>query len=153
MGDKALLFFYTGETYWEIARFAPHFIWKRKQQYKNKKDVDFIVMTNPDSFDIYGKYTSLFVPFKLKDEDKYKPECFRLGGMSQDQYIQIIELFKKQFMDRYKILEVIYPNIDGHQYRNKKQFPMKKMLYDYKPRSGNTDVIEKYLDKIIYKEK
>jgi hypothetical protein len=144
--QNAVLFFMCGELYWEFARFVPHFIWKRTHQYKKRKDVDFIVMTKPENFDMYGKYASVLVPFKLKDDGKYKPNCFRLDGISQPQYKQIIDVFKSQFQDRYKILETITPDISKHQYVNKNQFPKNKMDYTYQPRSGNKDVIEKYMN-------
>lgn len=144
--QNAILFFMSGEMYWEFARFVPHFIWKRTHQYKKRKDVDFIVMTKPENFDMYGKYASVLIPFKLKDEEKYKPNCFRLDGISQTQYKQIIDVFKNQFRDRYNIIETITPDISKHQYVNKNQFPKNKMDYNYQPRSGNKDVIEKYMN-------
>ena len=124
----------SGEMYWEFGRFVPHFIWKRKKQYKKQDDVKFIVMTRPENFDMYGRYADILVPFRLKDDTKYKPNCFRLDNLKQEEYISIINLFKKQFQDRYQIIETIYPDITKKQYVNRNQYPKDKMSYEYLPR-------------------
>jgi len=142
---NAVLAFMTGELFWEFGRFAPHVIWKRLTQYKDRKDVDFIVLTDPERFDIYGKHVNILVPFRLKNSN-YKPNCFRLDNMSVEDYLSIIELFKDQFKDRYNILEVIYPNIVGKNYVNKNQYSENQKSYNYSPRSTNSEIIQKYMN-------
>jgi len=143
---KAVLFHMSGEMYWEFGRFVPHFIWKRKKQYKKQDDVKFIVMTRPENFDMYGRYADILVPFRLKDDTKYKPNCFRLDNLKQEEYISIINLFKKQFQDRYQIIETIYPDITKKQYVNRNQYPKDKMSYEYLPRKANLEMIQKYMN-------
>lgn len=143
---KAVLFFMAGEMYWEFGRFVPHFIWKRLKQYKGQKDVDFVVLTRPENFDMYGRHANVLVPFKLKDNTKYKPNCFRLDNLKPEQYSGIINTFKDQFKERYNILEVVYPNITGKHYVNKNQYPKDKMKYDYLPRIANDEMIQKYMN-------
>jgi hypothetical protein len=135
-----------GEMYWEFARFAPYVIWKRTKQYKNRSDIKFINITRPENFDIYGRYASILVPFILKDESKYRSNCFRLDNITNEEYISIIKSFKDQFKDRYNILETIYPDISKHQFGNKNQFPKDKMNYNYLPRISNSEVIKKYMN-------
>lgn len=143
---NAVLCFCVGELFWEFGRFAPHVIWKRLKQYKNRDDVDFIILTKPERFDIYGKHANILVPFRLKDNSKYKPNCFRLDGLKEDQYLTIINEFKNQFKDRYTILETVYPNISGKQYVNRSQYKPDKMKYDYLPREANQELVNKYMN-------
>ena len=71
---------FVGELYWEAGRFAPMLPYYR-EQYKNKKNVKFIVLTREDRFDLYGKYADILVPLRVPgDEEKKTPECFRLKG-------------------------------------------------------------------------
>ena len=142
---NAVLFFMAGELYWEFGRFVPYFIWKKIKQYKDK-DVEFIVMTRPENFDMYGRHANILVPFRLKDNIKYKPNCFRLDNLSQEEYLGIINLFKNQFKDRYNIIETIYPNIIGKEYLNKNQFRKDQTRYDYLPRVSNSEMIKKYMN-------
>ena len=146
MKPSAVLFGpFTGEMYWEFGRFVPHFIWKRKKEYKNG-DVKFIVLTKPENFDMYGTYADILVPLKLKDESKYKPNCFRSDNLKTEDYFSIINLFKNQFSPRYNILEMIYPDISKRQYSNRNQYPKEKMSYDYSPRKSNKQLIEQNID-------
>jgi hypothetical protein len=142
----AILFFCVGEMFWEFGRFVPHFIWKRLDQYKGRKNIDFIVLTKPENFDMYGNYANILVPFRLNNS-LYKPNCFRLDNMTNVEYLSIIDLFKKQFQDRYNILEVVYPNIVGKNYMNKKQYLETQKNYNYSPRGSNKEIINSYLSK------
>jgi hypothetical protein len=144
MKDAILFGPFLGELYWEFGRFVPHFIWKRKKQYKNK-DVEFIVLTKPENFDMYGRYANILVPLRLKNNDTYKPNCFRMDNLKEIDYFSIINTFKNQFKNRYNILETIYPDISKNQYSNKNQFTKDKMIYEYKPRLSNYELVNKYL--------
>lgn len=142
----AVLFFCTGEFFWEFGRFAPHFIWKRLKQYKNRDDVEFIVLTKPENFDMYGRHANILVPFNLNGNTKYKPNCFRLDNMTTDEYLSIINTFKEQFKSRYNILETIYPNINGKNYVNRNQYQENQKNYNYSPRLANSEVVQKYMN-------
>lgn len=146
MKENCIISFTASEMYWEFARFAPYVIWKRQKEYKNRKDIKFIVITDPTRFDIYGKNASILVPFRLKDQKKYRPNCFRLDNMTKEEYLAIIQSFKSQFEKRFNIVEMIYPNISKHEYLNKNQFPRDRMSYNYLPRLANEEVVKKYLD-------
>ncbi len=141
--EDAIICFSTGEMYWEFARFAPYVIWKKEKQYK-KKNIKFIIITDPTRFDIYGRHASILVPFRLNQ--KYKQNCFRLDNVTIQEYLSIIESFKNQFKDRYNLLEIIYPDISKNQYSNKNQFPRTKMSYNYLPRLANKELINKHMD-------
>lgn len=146
MKENCVITFAACELFWEFGRFAPHIIWKRKNQYKNRKDVKFICITQPENFDIYGRYIDIFVPFRLKNNSKYKPNCFRLDNLSQEDYLAILTEFKNQFKDRYNILEFITPNTSKKEYLNKNQFSREQSLYDYLPRKANEELIHKYMN-------
>ena len=90
-----------GEFYWEIGRFAPYIIYLKNTKYKN--DVDFIILTKPENFDIYGKHASLLVSLKLKNLDKYKADCFKLQGVSDEEYSALVKTFKEQFSKDYNV--------------------------------------------------
>lgn len=142
---NAILSFIASEFYWEAGRFVPYIIWKRLVQYKNRDDVKFIVMTEPERFDLYGKHADILVPFKLKNSKKYRPNCFRLDNITNDEYMSIIKIFKDNYKDRYNILETIYPSITEKQYVNKNQYPKDKLKYNYMPRNANKEILKKYL--------
>jgi len=144
--DKAIISFCLAEFWWEFGRFAPYILWKRQKQYKNRSDVKFICVTRPENFDIYGKNASILVPFRLKNESKYRPNCFRLDNITQEEYISIIKTFQDQFKERYNIIETIYPDISKRQYLNKNQFPKDKVNYNYLPRDSNLELIKNHMN-------
>jgi hypothetical protein len=133
---KAILTLCVGELYWELARFVPYIIWRKK----NEPDTDLIVMTREDRFDLYGQYADKFIQVKIEG-DCYtkKAECFRLNGLSKIEYEKIIndqcELIKKD----YDVVEKVYPKLE--QFAKTYQFEKGKFDFDYKPRKENFDVI------------
>lgn len=141
----AILFFCVGEMFWEFGRFAPHFIWKKLNQYKGRKNTDFIVLTKPENFDMYGTHADILVPFRLNDPS-HKANCFRLDNMTNEEYLAIVNLFKNQFSDRYNILEVVYPKITGKNYVNRKQYLEEQKNYNYSPRGSNREIVNTYLN-------
>ena len=138
-----------GELWWEFANFAPHIIWKRKVQYKNRDDVDFIVMSRPDRFDIYGLYPNIFVPLKIDgDGEKYRANGFRLDGLPEEKYHMLATYFREQYARRYANVEIVYPNVGyKHQHVNRHQFPQDMMLYSYSPRAENKKLVLEYFPK------
>lgn len=135
---------FVGELYWEAGRFVPLLPRLFKQNFD--KNVKYIILTREDRFDLYGKYADILVPLRIEGDyvDKH-PECFRLIGLSVERYEQIATNFKNKYKDRYKIIRHIYPNIKKPFFSNKNQFPVGEMLYRYKPRQDNYDLVDKYL--------
>lgn len=143
MKPKAFLSFCMSEFYWEFGRFAPYIIYLKNTKYK---DVNLIVLTRPENFDIYGKHASILVPFRLKNSDKFKADCFKLHGISEKEYLSIIEIFKTQYSTKYDILETVFPDISGRLFSKKSYYPEKKKVYDYQPRDANAILLNTYLD-------
>ena len=136
---------FVGELYWEFARFAPMLPYMKNKKYKNE-DVTFIVLTRSERFDLYGRYADILVPLKIPGDYKNKqPNCFRLNELPYSNYIEYADKFKQVYEKRYKIIEHIYPNVTKAQFVNKNQFSRTKMIFDYKPRQENYDLVEMYL--------
>ena len=146
MKDKAILFNCIGEFYWEFARFAPYFIWKRKAQYRDRKDIKFIVMTRLDRFDLYGMYADILVPMKIENDIHYNQNSYRMDGYSLDEYQRLLNLFRSNFEDDFDIIELIYPDISKAMFAKKDQYKMREMLFDYRPRADNSLLVEKILN-------
>jgi len=142
----AVLSMCLGELWWEFANFAPHIIWKRMIQYKDRSDIEFISMTRPDRFDIYGLYSNIFVPLKIDGDGlRYRANGFRLDGFSEGMYNLLVTYFKEQYTNRYSTIELVYPKISGKTYVNRHQFPLDEMLFSYLPRSENLKIAEESL--------
>ena len=137
---------FVGELYWEAGRFAPMLPYYRGQ-YKNKKNVKFIVLTREERFDLYGKYADILVPLRIPGDYKEKkmPECFRLQGFKYTFYEEIAQDFKKKYGKKYKILKHIYPNVKKPQFQQKNQFPRKEMIFKFSPRQKNYELVDRYL--------
>jgi len=142
--EKAILMGpFVGEMYWECGRFAPMLPFFEFKKYKGK-NIKFIILTRRDRFDLYGCYADILVPLKIEgDYGKLQPNCFRLNGYSQKEYINLAKSFYNQYSKRYKILDHIYPEVTKAKYVNKNQFPQKQMIFKYKPREENYDLINK----------
>jgi len=144
MEEAILVGPFVGELGWCLLRFAPHIIWKKRIQYKNK--VKLIVMTRPERFDLYGNWANILVPLKLNgDYCEYKGECFRAMGLDIKIYKQLAEDFRHHFLTRFKILEHIYPKIDKTHFLNKNQYSPKNRLYDFRPRKENSELVSKFV--------
>jgi hypothetical protein len=136
---------FVGEMGWELLRFAPMLPYMKIKKYKGQ-NIKFIVFTRPERFDLYGIWADTLVPLRLKDDYiKYKPECFRAIGFSAKTYNKFAESFRKQFSNKYKIIEHIYPKVTKPAYLTKSQYPQKLMLYDYRPRKANRVLVGKYV--------
>jgi hypothetical protein len=142
----AVLSMCLGELWWEFANFAPHIIWKRMVQYKGRNDVDFITMTRPDRFDIYGLYSNIFVPLNVEgDGSNYRSNGFRLDGFPEEKYSLLANYFKDQYVRRYDTIELLFPKITGRLFVNKRQFPSNEMLFSYLPRTENSKIVDEIL--------
>jgi len=134
---KAILTLCVGELYWELARFVPYVIWRKK----NEPDVDLIVMTREDRFDLYGEYATKLIPVKFDgDCVTKKAECFRLNGFSNVEYLKLISEQYKELVSQYDEVERIFPKLDF--FAQTGQFDKTKYSYDYKPRVENKNVID-----------
>jgi hypothetical protein len=144
MEDAVLFGPCVGEMYWEAGRFAPMLPFYKIKKYKNKNP-KFIILTREERFDLYGKYADILVPLRINGDYKNRqPECFRLIGYPKSK----VELQAKNFLEAYKkrfnILEHIYPNVAKGSFVNKNQFSQKNMLFKYKPRAENYEIVNEY---------
>lgn len=140
--EKAILFSNVSELGWEILRYSPLVSYYYKLYHKD--NIKFIIMTNKDRFDLYGEKADILVPLP-EFLNQYKADCFRLIGFKNEEYIKLMKQFKKQFEKRFNIIEHVYPNISKRNFANKNQFPIKNMIFDWKPRVENCNVINDYL--------
>lgn len=137
---------FVGEFYWEAARFSPMLPHMIMKQHKGQKDIKYIVLTREDRFDLYGKFADILVPLRVNgDYSNRKPECFRLIGLKPPEYKEIAKKFRAKYEDRYKIIKHVYPDIKKPAFTNKNQFHKNQMIYTYKPRQENYDLVDKYL--------
>lgn len=138
---------FVGELYWEFGRFAPMLPYLKKYVYQ-KKDVIYIVMTREERFDIYGRYANIFIPLRIPgDYDTKMPNCFRLNNFPIEEYEKLKNEFYSIYRKKYKILEHIAPKVDKANYVNKFQYDRNKMIFTYKPRLKNYEVVENFLPK------
>lgn len=136
---------FVGELYWEAGRFAPILPHMIKNQYKGQ-NIKYIILTRQERFDLYGKYADILVPLRVDGDYKQRhPECFRLIGLHPEKYKKIAKQFKAQYIDRYKVIKHIYPDIKRPAFTNKNQFHKNLMIHLFKPRQENYDLVEKYL--------
>jgi len=136
-----------GEFGWCLQRFAPILPYLINKKYR-KQDIKYIILTRKDRFDLYGRYASIFLPLNIPgDYDKYLPNCYRLNGFPIKEYEKIARSFYKKYSKNYNIIEHIYPKIDKRNFVNKNQFSSKQMIFNFKPRKENYELIENYLSK------
>lgn len=143
---KAILFGpFVGEMYWEVGRFAPMLPHYKYKKYKGQ-DIQFIVFTREERFDMYGKNADILVPLRIDgDYDKYQPNCFRLDGFSVQRFLKLAQKFKNRYRERFNIVEHIYPDVSKGQFVNKNQFPINQMMFKYKPRDKNFELVNNYM--------
>lgn len=140
--DAILMGPFVGEMYWEAGRFAP-MLPKFRSTYKNK-DVDYIVLTREERFDLYGKYADILVPLRIPgDYTEKTPECFRLQGFKG--YEKLAKEFRSKYEKRYNILRHVYPSLKKPDYQNKNQFRQNQMLYKFSPREMNYNLVKRFL--------
>ena len=137
-----------GELYWELARFAPYIIGKRKNEYY--RDAKFIVLTRPDRVDIYGNYADIAIPLEIEgDNSTYMQDCFKLTNFPDSEYNKIVDSFHLSFINKYIIMESIRPNLSGDNFASKKQFINDRnkqfISYEYSPRVKNKLLLDTVL--------
>ena len=128
---------FIGELYWEIYRFAPYAI----RMKKTHPECAIVVFTRSSRFDLYGKYADVLVPLKLNGDDTEKQNCFKLDGITLEDYKFVAHFLKSKYKKKYNILDHFYPNILWR-YRVKWQFPRHLMDYNFLPRKRNGEIVE-----------
>lgn len=145
MKEKAILMGpVIGELFWEFARFSPMLPYYHGK-YSNQ-NIKFIIMTRPDRFDLYGQYSDILVPLRIDgDGEKYKSDCFRIMGYSNDEYMKLVKRFNHQYKKRFDIIDHIYPKLENKQFAQRNQFSKNKMKFKWKPRIENKQIIDSYI--------
>jgi hypothetical protein len=145
--DAIIMGPFVGELYWEAGRFAPMLPWMKHRKYKGR-DVKYIIHTREERFDLYGKNADILVPLRIDgDYDTKQPNCFRLNGLKANEYMKLVKRFKHSYLNRYNILEHIYPKVEKGQFDKKFQFPIKNMIFQFAPRQMNYELVNSYLPK------
>ena len=145
MEKAVLLGPFVGEMYWEAGRFAPMLPYLVFKKYKNR-GIKFIILTREERFDLYGRYADILIPLKIEGDYITKsPNCFRLNGLKPPQYDDIVNKFKEQYSKRFKIIEHIHPDVTKGKYLNKNQFPAKQMMFKFKPRMENYELVNSFI--------
>jgi len=143
--DAVLMGPFVGEFYWEAGRFAPILPYFIKKKYRGR-NIKYIILTRKERFDLYGQFADIMLPLNIEgDYDKKMPECFRLIGFHPGKYERLAEDFKTQYSKRFNIIEHIFPNVRKHYFLNKNLFKRKDMIFKYRPRKENYDVVDKYV--------
>lgn len=132
---------FIGETSWEMFRFAPYAIFKKKTN-PNKL---IIVLSREERIDFYGSYCDIFVPLRLKSN--VEPKYFSATNIEKFDYETLAKSFYLQFEKKTKIEGHFYPRIESGFHKLKWQFPRYEMDYDFKPRFRNNIIVNSFLDK------
>jgi hypothetical protein len=127
---------FVGELSWEYFHFAPYIIYLKK---KSPHDT-FVIFTRQHNFDLYGIYADVFVPLRL---DENNVCCFKKENITGEDFNKLLGAFINKFKTRFKIKDIIYPDITSFYYKVKWQFPRSKMDYDFQPRNGNIQIVDK----------
>lgn len=137
MRARAVLFGpFVGELSWEFFRFAPHAIYLKK----NDPNLRIIVLTRESRFDLYGQYSDILLPLRIKDDNLMERDCYKLKEYKEEYYNIIVKFFNLKFKKRYNIINHIYPDIRMWRYKVKWQLPRNKMDYNFKPREDNIEI-------------
>ena len=136
---------FVGEFYWEAGRFAPILPFLKQKRYQ-KREVKYVILTREERFDLYGCHADILVPLRVEnDYGKWKPNCYRLNGLGVAKYEEIAKKFRKKYKAKYNILEHFYPKIERKLFLNRNQYPVARMVFDFKPRRENYKLVNQYL--------
>lgn len=143
--DAVLMGPFVGEFYWEAGRFAPILPFLKNQKHK-KRNAKYIVLTREERFDLYGCHADVLVPLRVEnDYGKWCPNCYRLNGLGVQRYEEIATKFRNKYKGKYNIIEHLYPKIERKLFQNKNQYPTSQMIFDFKPRKENYELVDEYL--------
>lgn len=136
---------FVGELYWEFARFSALLPYYKFKKYK-KLNVSYIILTREERFDLYGKNSDILVPMRIPGDYEIKqPNCFRLDGYKNEEYLNLANNFKEKYNRHYEIVEHVFPDISKTKYIDKHQFSRSNMIFEYKPRQKNYNLIDNYI--------
>lgn len=146
MTKKAILFGpFVGEMYWEGGRFAPLLPYYKFKKYKDE-DIKYIVLTREERFDFYGSLADVLVPLRIPgDYEDKQPNCFKLNGLKAYEYNDIAKRFHKKYSKKFNVIEHVYPSVKKPAFLNKNQFPKSNMIFEYRPRTSNYNLVNEYL--------
>lgn len=126
---------------WEMSVFVPHVLERIKQD----RSKTYIVFTRPSMFDLYGKFVDILVPLNIKDNCDIANGYYN-SGITEKLYNELTSKFIKRYSKRYKISEVICPNIAGFMRQVKWQFKRNHVLFLFKPRGKNKQIVKELYD-------
>ena len=146
--DAILMGPFAGELYWECGRFAAILPYMKFKKYKDRK-IKYIIYTREERFDLYGNYASILVPLRIDGDyqGKRQPNCYRLNGLKDVEYQQIVDKFRTKYEERYNIIEHLYPVVAKGGYDKKTQYNNNQMMFKFAPRQANYDAVVEYLPK------
>lgn len=144
MKQNAILLSETAEFFWAFFRFSPYLTYLRMKKYKGS-NIKYIVLTEEDKFDLYGRSTNILIPLKIPNRSKYWTNCYKLMGLKKQQYLEIQKIFYDKYSERFNIIDHIYPDISKPVFCQKNQIPKSQMIYEWFPRERNFDLTKKYL--------
>ena len=133
---------FLGELKWELYRFSPYIIHLKKKN----PSCRIIVYTRASRFDLYGAYADVLVSLKLKSNNKENQKCFYYKDFPKENYLHLSKVFNQQYEKKFNIIGHIYPKVNDFYYKLKWQFPRNSMDYDFKPRSDNSKLIQKFIN-------
>ena len=136
-----------GELYWEVGRFMPFVLHKKRELKKKYSDLKLAVYTRLSRYDAYGRNADLFYPLMI-DEDNCLQDCFKLHGITDSFYYNLANNFYLTFAKLGKIVDHVFPDVSPRQFCNKNQFSHPSIDYRniFSPREGNKRIIDEYLD-------
>lgn len=132
---------FIGELAWEYYRFAPYIIHLKREH----PTIKFIVFTRKTRFDLYGKYADILIPLKIPEDSSENQLCFKMKNINVEQYEIFSRSFKKQYENKYKIVQHICPDISMFYYQLRWQYSRTLMNYDFKPRINNKKIVDRYI--------
>lgn len=138
-GSKQAFIFgpFVGDLYWEAYRFAPYAISLARRFPKHH----IIVFTRPEHFDLYGQYADILVPLVIP-EGMYVPQKFKLKAYPFSEYNALKRYIRRVYENLFQVTDHFCPRVEGYMWKIKWQLPRKYMVYDFKPRKANSQVIE-----------
>lgn len=140
-GSKQAFIFgpFVGDLYWEAYRFAPYAISLVQRFPKHH----IIAFTRPEHFDLYGQYADILVPLVIP-KGMYVPQKFKLKAYPITEYRALVKYIRRVYENLFQVTEHFYPRVEGYLWKVKWQLPRKYMVYDFKPRKENTNIVEKF---------
>lgn len=135
---------FVGCYQWEMNAFAPYIISMIRQQ----RAISYIVFTRTSMFDLYGRYADILVP--LNTPENKREELGYSGGIFQETYDKLCSRFEERYSKRYQIVNIIRPDLTGFMPQLQWQFTRSNLLFSFKPRKRNKEIISDFCKKEKY---